>query len=388
MTDYEIELDDIVTGLSQPVAGANAGDGSGRLFIVEQKGRIRIVQDGALVTDPFLDISSRVRVNSSGYDERGLLGLAFHPDYAENGRFFVNYTAPGGQNALSVIAEYHVSANDPNRADMEETRLLTYSQPEGNHNGGQLAFGPDGMLYIAAGDGGGAGDQHGPIGNGQNLDTLLGKNLRINVNDANGGFIPPDNPFVDGDGMDEIWAYGLRNPWRFSFDRGTGALFCADVGQNRIEEINIIEKGGNYGWRVMEGSDCYNPSSNCDRSGKILPIAEYAHGANRISVTGGYVYRGSVFSSLHGNYVFADYGGDMFVLENATPGVWTLKEAPWRYSDGPASAVSFSSFVEDEEGEVYVLYTRGGFFNSPGRLARVTVPGDTPLSAGEWDAYQ
>ena len=198
---------------------------------------------------------------------------------------------------------------------MDERIIMEIPQPEANHNGGQLAFGPDGMLYIALGDGGGGGDRHGTIGNGQDINTLLGSILRIDINGEQPYAIPPDNPFVGTDGLDEIWAYGLRNPWRFSFDReGTNQLYAADVGQSQWEEINIIEKGGNYGWRIMEGMHCYNPATNCDQTGLILPIAEYSHSVG-ISITGGYVYRGSQIPELYGKYVFGDYNGKLFYLE-------------------------------------------------------------------------
>lgn len=388
LTSFDIELDDVVVGLEQPVGGAHAGDGSGRLFVLEQKGEIRIIENGALLNEPFLDIRSQVRVNQNSYDERGLLGLAFHPDYANNGRFFIYYSAPreeAGQDHISVVAEYQVSPDDPNVALTEETRLLTFGQPQSNHNGGQLAFGSDGMLYIASGDGGGANDQHGEIGNGQNTENLLGKILRIDVDGVN--LVPDDNPFVGADGADEIWAYGLRNPWRFSFDRMTGRLFAADVGQNRLEEVNIIERGGNYGWRIMEGTDCFNPS-NCDPTGLILPIAEYSHGSNRISITGGYVYRGSAYSSLYGKYVCADYAGDFFVIEEEGD-EWQLFEANWRQAGSTRPGnVNITSFVEDEDGELYVMYAVGSVFNSPGRLARVTVPGDEPVSVSDWKTHE
>ncbi len=387
--EFEVVLNDIVTTLDQPVSGTNAGDGSGRLFILEQKGRIRIIENGVLLDEPFLDISDRIEVNSNGYDERGLLGLAFHPNYASNGRFFVYYSAPptqSSENHISVVAEYSVSDAGPNLAQSFETRLLAFSQPQFNHNGGELAFGPDGMLYIASGDGGGANDQHGPIGNGQNLDTLLGKILRIDVDSPDGNLIPDDNPFVGVDGRDEIWAYGLRNPWRFSFDSETGRLFCADVGQNRIEEVNIIERGGNYGWRIMEGSDCFNPS-NCRSDGLILPIAEYTHGANRISVTGGHVYRGRQFSSMIGQYIFADFDGDFFSLEETGADNWLLKEIPWTLDRGRRLPVNVTAFVESEDGELYVLYALGSLFSAPGRLAQVTVPGDEPASVDLWRHY-
>ncbi|MCZ6492022.1 MAG: PQQ-dependent sugar dehydrogenase, partial [Acidobacteria bacterium] len=241
-----IELQPVADGLSSPLYLTSAGDGSGRLFIVEQAGRIRIFADGALLDTPFLDISGRVRFGG----ERGLLGLAFHPSYPANGRFFVNYTRDGPGGPETVVAEFAVSPGDANLAlPASEQILLSFRQPFSNHNGGMIAFGPDGFVYIATGDGGSGGD---PQGNGQNLETLLGKILRIDIDmDADSGSlfaVPPDNPFVGNAGRDEVWAYGLRNPWRFSFDRMTGRMFAADVGQNSREEVDVIVKGGNYGW--------------------------------------------------------------------------------------------------------------------------------------------
>ena len=261
-----IELELLAGGLDRPLGLIDAGDGSGRLFIVEQVGSIRIHDNGEVLSTPFLDLSSRV----SCCNERGLLGLAFHPDYAQNDFFFVNYTDASGR---TVVSRFSVSG-DPNRADAgSEVEVLSFDQPFSNHNGGHLAFGPDGYLYIATGDGGSGGD---PQNNGQQLDTLLGKILRVDV-DGLPLAIPPDNPFVgDTTARDEIWAYGLRNPWRFSFDRRTGDLFIADVGQDRREEIDLQPSGSpggqNYGWRRMEGSICFQPASGCTDGSLVLPI--------------------------------------------------------------------------------------------------------------------
>ncbi len=340
----DIVLEEIVSGLSSPVYITHASDGTERLFIVEQRGTIQILDNGTLLGTPFLDIHSRV---SSG-GERGLLSLAFHPDYVSNGRFFVDYTNTNGD---TVISEFLVSAGDPNVADdTSETLLLQVAQPFENHNGGQLQFGPDGMLYIGMGDGGSGGD---PFGHGQDITTLLGALLRIDVDSGSPFSIPSDNPFVGLPGRDEIWAYGLRNPWRFSFDRQTGRLFLADVGQGDVEEVDLIEKGGNYGWNIMEGDQCFSPPSDCDMTGLELPIATYGHPpadpTGGRSITGGYVYRGSQFIDLDGLYFFGDYStGRIWILEETSPEVFTRTELL-------DTDLSISSFGEDEDGEIYVV---------------------------------
>ena len=340
----------MVTGLDSPVGFVQPPDDSGRLFIVEQAGMIRIVQGGVLVSTPFLDI--RARVTSGG--ETVLLGLAFHPNFAQNRRFFLDYTRTENGQLQSVVAEYQVSPADPNTADSAEAILLVVDQPFANHNGGQLAFGPDGDLYIALGDGGSGGD---PLGNGQNLGTLLGKLLRIDVDSATPYAVPADNPFVAQPGArGEIWAYGLRNPWRFSFDRSTGRLFCGDVGQGNYEEADLITRGGNYGWNIMEGMHCYPPSTaSCDMSGLTFPIAEYSH-AEGNSITGGYVYRGAAIPGLRGTYVFGDFGsGRIWGLTEKPPGTWTRTELL-------DTDLSISSFGQDASGEIYVVGYGGGVY--------------------------
>jgi len=335
-----IDLDLVVDGLERPVFVGHAGDGSGRLFVLEQPGRIRIVADGALRARPFLDLTSRVR--SGG--ERGLLGLAFHPDFASNRRFFVNYTRePDG---ATVIAEYRTTRLDPDRASRVERVLLTVAQPFSNHNGGMLAFGPDGHLYIALGDGGSGGD---PRNHAQNRNSLLGKILRIDVDGGRPYAIPPDNPFADGGGRREVFALGLRNPWRFSFDRRSGRLFAGDVGQNQSEEIDIIRRGRNYGWPIMEGPLCFRPPTGCDRSGLTLPIASYRHVGGRCSITGGYVYRGSAIPELVGTYLSGDFcSGEVFGLRARERSLLLDTE------------LQISSFGEDQAGEVYVVDLGGG----------------------------
>jgi glucose/arabinose dehydrogenase len=348
---FGIRLDPVAGGLASPLLVTHAGDGSGRLFVVEQPGRIRIIQNGVLLPGSFLDITSKVAFGG----ERGLLGLAFHPYYRINGRFYVNYTRAG--DGATVLSQFWVSATDPNAANPFEVVLLVIPQPEVHHNGGHLAFGPDRYLYIATGDGGGVGDPHGMIGNGQNTFALLGKILRINVN-RSPYTVPADNPFALFNlryGAGEVYAWGFRNPWRFSFDRATGYLFCADVGQAQIEEIDVVFRGGNYGWRYMEGTACYNPPSGCPTAGLQLPIFEYAHtsGSNgRCSITGGYVYRGLGSPTIYGLYFYGDYcSGEIFALQATGAG--------WNNYLLLDTALNITSFGEDEAGELYVC-NQGG----------------------------
>jgi glucose/arabinose dehydrogenase len=341
----------IASGFSRPTFVTNAGDGSNRLFVLEKPGSIRIIKDGKVAEQPFLDITSIVR--SSG-NEQGLLGLAFHPDYERNGRFFVAYT---GLDAANTVAEYHVSA-DASRADPASARVL-FAVPDQfpNHNGGMLAFGPDGYLYISMGDGGSAGD---PNGNGQNLNAMLAKILRIDIDSATKPYgIPKDNPFVGRPGARaEVWAYGLRNPWRFSFDRQTGDMWIGDVGQNAYEEVDFqpaSSKGGeDYGWNAMEGTHCYKPSSGCSKDGLVLPVVDYSHDGGNCSVTGGYVYRGKAYPALAGRYLYTDYcSGTIWSLTRDAGG----KFANTKLLDGPGS---MSSFGEDEAGELYMTNDSGG----------------------------
>lgn len=344
-----IELRPVATGLSNPVYVTHAGDGSGRLFVVEQAGVIRIVRDGRILATPFLDIQDRVTAGG----EMGLLSVAFHPRYASNGRFFVNFTTERGTRR-TVIAEYRVSARDPNVADRTERIILEIAQPFRNHNGGLNLFGPDGMLYIGMGDGGSGGD---PMNNGQRLNTLLGKLLRLDVDQGSPYRVPPDNPFVGQSGArGEIWAYGLRNPWRFAFDRATGRLFLADVGQNAWEEVNIIKKGGNYGWNIMEGAHCFRQPSECPTAGLELPIAEYRTGVDGCSVTGGYIYRGTRVRALIGRYIFGDYcSGRIWTLTENAPDRWTMALLL-------STELSTSSFGEDQDGELYIVDHRGAVY--------------------------
>jgi glucose/arabinose dehydrogenase len=329
-------------GLQSPIHITQAGDGSGRLFVVEQTGRIRIIQGGALLGTPFLDISDRV----SCCGERGLLSVAFPPDYASKGYFYVNYTQQSGD---TVVARYSVSA-DPDIADREsEEVVLTVDQPYANHNGGQLAFGPaDGYLYIGMGDGGSGGD---PQNRAQDPGELLGKLLRIDVESGTRPYaVPVTNPYTQTVGYrGEIWALGLRNPWRFSFDRQTADLYIGDVGQGAWEEIDFqpaSSRGGeNYGWRIMEGNHCYN-SGTCNQTGLVLPVAEYNHSLG-CSVTGGMVYRGQDYARMQGIYFYGDY---------CSGRLWGLRREgnTWQSALLLDTAYSITTFGEDESGNLYL----------------------------------
>jgi glucose/arabinose dehydrogenase len=337
-------LTPLLSGLDSPLFVGNAGDGSIRLFIVEQPGRIKVLQPGSTTPTVYLDISSKVIAGG----EQGLLGLAFHPQFRTNRRFFVDYTRqPDG---ATVIAEYTHNGTNSAVADAAETVLLTIPQPFVNHNGGMLAFGKDGFLYIGMGDGGSAND---PDNRAQNIDELLGKILRIDVDHPAGGLpysSPADNPFAGTiPGRDEIYAFGLRNPWRFSFDRQTGSLYVGDVGQSAREEVDIVTRGGNYGWRIREGAQCTGiDASQCSRADLIAPIADYDHSGGRCSITGGYVYRGARGTLVAGTYLFGDYcSGEMFVLRNGAQSLLMN------------TGLQVSSFGEDEAGEIYVVGLNG-----------------------------
>ncbi len=342
-----------IAGFTQPVAITHAADGSSRIFVVQQSGQIRIISNGAVLPTPFLDISARISTGG----ERGLLGLAFAPGYAGNGRFYVNYTNTAGS---TVIARYTRNAANPDLADAgSEQIVITIAQPFANHNGGQLAFGQDGFLYIGMGDGGSGGD---PGNRAQNPNDLLGKLLRLNVEGGTPATytVPANNPFVGQAGFrPEIWALGLRNPWRFSFDRQTGDLYLADVGQNAWEEVNFqlaTSPGGeNYGWRLMEGNHCFNPSTNCPMAGLTIPVAEYSHSLG-CSVTGGYVYRGTVYPRMQGLYFYGDF---------CSGRIWSLSGLPGAFQNNLLldTAISISSFGEDEAGNLYVADYGGAIYS-------------------------
>jgi glucose/arabinose dehydrogenase len=338
-----LAVQEVVSGLLSPVY-LTAPRGDSRLFVVEQAGIIRIIENGQLRSPAFLDIRSIVQAGG----EQGLLSMAFHPDYGVNGLFYVYYTDDNGD---SRVARYAVSG-DPDVADPSSgVGLLTVGQPFANHNGGLLLFGPDGMLYVGLGDGGSGGD---PQGHGQNTNTLLGSLLRIDVDAGNPYAIPGDNPFGN-----EIWAYGLRNPWRFAFDESTELLYLADVGQNRLEEVNVMPgttPGVNYGWNVMEGNDCFAPSSGCSTSGLQLPALEYDHGQG-CSVTGGFVYRGSAITGIRGHYFYSDYCSG-WLRSFRFDGGSVVDGTQWEVGD----LGSVTSFGEGGDGELYILSSNGRVF--------------------------
>lgn len=353
-----IALEIVVEGLTSPVyLTAPPGDAD-RLFVVERGGLVRVIMNGSLLPTPFLDLTSLV----SAGGERGLLSMAFHPAYGVNGHFYVDYTDGAGD---THVVRYTVSA-DPALADQASAfPILSVHQPYANHNGGLITFDPDGMLYVGLGDGGSAGD---PDGNGQNPATLLGSLLRLDVDGGEPYAIPSDNPLVEEpSARHEVWAYGLRNPWRFSFDRLTGDLYIADVGQNAREEVSFQSAsaagGENYGWNVMEGTGCYSPPTGCSSTGLTLPVYEYSHGEG-CSITGGYVYRGSRFPALSGRYFFADYCNAWVRSFRVVDGaVVELQD----HSDDVGALSAVSSFGEDAAGELYVVSLGGTVY-------RVTSP--------------
>ncbi len=385
----EIGIELFADGFVAPLGIIPANDDTGRKFLFDQEGVIWIFdQDGSLLDEPFLDLRDAIVDLNAGFDERGLLGMALHPDFKDNNRLFVHYSghlrddAPEGWNHTGVIAEFTVSEDDINKADIDSERIVMYiDQPQSNHNGGDIVFCPDGYLYIPLGDGGGSNDTgfgHPEIGHGQDISTILGAILRIDVDGEEPYGIPSDNPFVDQDGRDEIYAYGLRNPYSISFDTmGENKLFAADVGQDLWEEINIIEKGGNYGWNIKEGTHCFDPDNpteppeECREVGYlgeplIDPILEYRnarHGGIGIAVIGGFVYRGEAIPDLFGEYIFGDWSlgfaegdGTIFAAHQDND-EWVFRELSVSGKENGRLELFVLGFGQDKDNELYILTT-------------------------------
>jgi glucose/arabinose dehydrogenase/plastocyanin len=388
----KVGLELVAEGFTAPMEFVSPGDGTGRMFLVDQIGMIKIIlANGTMIREPFLDVSDRMVKLGQGYDERGLLGLAFHPDFAKNGRIFVLYSAPlraGAPkdfNCTTHVSEFVISKGNPNKVNMSSERIiLQVDKPYMNHNGGTIAFGPDGYLYIPLGDGGGANDVgvgHTPkTGNAQNTSTVLGKVLRIDVNNMSKGMsygIPSDNPFVGKEGyLPEIWAYGLRNPYRMSFDKsGNHSLYLSDAGQNLWEEVDMITKGGNYGWNIKEGAHCFDPNNpntspvSCLDKGYngeplVDPIIDYdGHRINRTVAVGGYIYSGKALPAFEGDYIFGDWSssftrgdGTLLIAMPAAAGMlWKIEEVKIAGNSSGRVNVFVRSFGQDDQGELYVL---------------------------------
>ncbi len=402
----DVALRVVADGLTAPVGLVAAPDGSGRSFVIDQTGLVLILRDGRLEERPFLDIRDRIVPLDPEYDERGLLGLAFHPGFPDDPRVFAYYGAPtrdgaaAGQDHTDTLVEYRVDPSDPDAVDAGSRRVvLEFDQPQPNHSGGGLGFGPDGFLYLGTGDGGGQGDAsegHSPQGNAQDPDKLNGKVLRLDVDGRQPFAIPADNPFAEGGGRPEIYALGFRNPWRLAWEPdGERRLLVSDVGYGRYEEIDVVERGGNYGWRIREGAHCLDiaqplqETSGCDETGSggeplIDPVVEYSHDDVGIAVVGGYVYRGTALPALRGQYVFADFSADW--VNTPTPRPTLLVASPsadagavwaWRRlaTDAPLSRF-ISGMGEDADGELYLL-TRGqlGPDGETGEVRQLVAPG-------------
>jgi glucose/arabinose dehydrogenase len=353
-----INSEKIVAGIQAPTSMAFPE--SGKAWVTEQTGKIRLIKDDKLTDVIVLDLKSKMLKVNSGYEERGLLNITLHPKFSSNGKFYVFYSRPTTAinpannrkfDHTDVVAEYKIAPN-ADQADINTERIiLTQDKPDGNHNGSGIVFGADGYLYVTFGDGGGQHDQHGPIGNGQDMNTWLGKVLRINVDGGDTYSVPQDNPFVGKAGVKpEIWASGFRNPYRISLDKASKQLFIGEVGQDTWEEVDILEKGANYGWRVVEGNHCHNPATGCDFTGYTPPITEYHH-SEGVSVIGGYVYNGKQVPTLKGKYVFGDWTGP----------VWYLQKAGAKWLRGKIIIKNFpesgkiTGWGEDQAGELYYL---------------------------------
>lgn len=415
---HAVGVELVAEGLTAPVAMATPNDGSGRIFIVDQAGMIRVLTpDAGLLPDPFLDLTGLIIPLRTDYDERGVLGLAFHPDYANNGRFFVYYTAPlraeapAGWDHTNVVAEFNVSADNPNAGDLASQKtVLQIDQPQFNHNAGHIAFGPDGYLYVPIGDGGGANDTdegHTPgLGNGQDLTNIHGSILRIDVNGEPGSYtIPADNPFAapDDNMADEIYAYGFRNPYDISFDRGgSNQLFAADAGQDAYEEVDIVTLGGNYGWNIKEGTHCFNAPApdqmitDCASTGAmgeplIDPIIEYTHDVGLV-VVGGHVYRGTAMPELDGYYILGDYtasqdfapDGSVFWAEpSAEGGMWEWGQFQIAGTENGRIGGYVLALGQDESGEIYVMTSQNSAPTGDTGKVWKLVPGTASEMGGE-----
>jgi glucose/arabinose dehydrogenase len=402
----DIGLEEIVDGLSTPVGMLPIPGDDAHALVFEQTGRVWVLQDEELLPDPFLDLTDRVIDLERSYDERGLLGVAFHPDFGDNGRLFAYYSAPlrdaaeSGQDHTNRLSEFRVGPGALTVDPGTERVILEFDQPQPNHSGGALGFGPDGFLYLGAGDGGGTGDAsegHSPQGNAQDTAKLNGKILRLDVDSREPYAIPPDNPFADGGGAPEIYAYGFRNPWRLTWEPdGDRRLLVSDVGYGRYEEIDVVERGGNYGWRIREGAHCLDvenpltPLASCppaDENGDPLidPVLEYTHADIGVAVVGGFVYRGSAIPALVGRYVFADFShewttdppigrGSVLAGEPAAGG------GPWPWRElvlGDGERPNFITGIgEDAAGELYVMVRETlGPEGRTGRVLRIAPPG-------------
>ena len=401
----KIGVELLAQGFVSPVAFVSPNDGTGRMFLVDQVGVIKVIDSGGKVLDNnFLDLRSKLVTLNSTYDERGLLGLAFHPNFKQNGRFFVYYSAPlrasapAGWDCTNNVSEFTIDQNDPNKANPNSEKIiLQVDKPQSNHNGGHITFGPDGYLYIPLGDGGQANDiglgHTAVIGNAQDTSTLLGKILRINIDSGNPYSVPQDNPFVGKEGLDEIFAYGFRNPYHISFDAGGNKeLFVADVGQNLWEEVDIVTKGNNYGWNIKEGKHCFDPNnankspSTCPATGAkgealIDPIIEYGHPSNGgvgIANVGGYVYRGELLSNLKGNYIFADWSkgftkgdGSVFAATQNN-GAWSFKELNISNNQNGRLGLFIKGVGQDANNELYLLTTEAsGPTGNSGKIFKI-----------------
>lgn len=421
--NFEVALEVLADGFAAPVAFAMPPGESDVFYVVDQTGQVwGVGTSGVSSEEPFLDVSDRMIALNPGYDERGLLGMAFHPEFQTNGRFYVYYSAPlraggpSGWNHTSHVSAFSVSESDPTRADpASEEIILQVDQPQGNHNGGALAFGPDGYLYISLGDGGGANDT-GPGhtddwyganagGNAQNVTNLLGSILRIDVDGGAPYAIPPDNPFVGREGLDEIWAYGFRNPYRLSFDLGeSNMLLVGDVGQNRWEEVSVVQRGGNYGWNVYEGTHCFDTSnpnqdaSSCptavgpghpDEGAPLIPpVIEYPNGQVGVAVVGGVMYRGSSIPELQGRYIFGDWNTSIGTRNRALLVASPQEAGLWPFEDLNVAEGALDPFLlgfgQDAAGEVYVLTTAtGGPAGTSGRVQRLIPTGGVASESDE-----